>query len=271
MPTATINGLELHYERHGDAGEPLVLVHGYTGDITDWRHQIAEFAPTHRVLALDHRGHGRSEAPRDRAVYTITNMADDVEALAVHAGFERYHLVGHSMGGCVAQEIVLRSPGRLMSLTLHDSGHQPPSGRPDDVASKVMAHSHRVAEAEGMGAVAELHAKWPAHPNVPAERREEQKARLARMSVDGFVGAWGALATWEGTANRARGIAVSTLVICGEHDPLMASAKFFAAEIPGAVLAVIAGAAHAPQQEYPEAFNLALRGHLSRNTGVGAK
>ena len=60
MPKQKVNGLELFYERHGDAGEPLVLVHGYTGDATDWRFQVAEFAPTCRVLVIEHRGHGRS-------------------------------------------------------------------------------------------------------------------------------------------------------------------------------------------------------------------
>ena len=57
MPSATINGVDLYYELHGDSGEPLVLVHGYTGDISDWRHQLPEFSRTHRVLVLDLRGH----------------------------------------------------------------------------------------------------------------------------------------------------------------------------------------------------------------------
>jgi pimeloyl-ACP methyl ester carboxylesterase len=69
LHTSTADGTRLYYERHGDRGEPLVLVHGATGDVTDWRFQIAEFAPTHRVLVMDHRGHGRSDAPSDRAAY----------------------------------------------------------------------------------------------------------------------------------------------------------------------------------------------------------
>src|SRR5688572_32283310 len=122
MPTASINGFEMYFERHGDGGEPLAFVHGFTGDTHDWAAQVAEFAPTHRVLTLDHRGHGRSSAPSDRESYSVMQMADDVEALVASAGFDRYHLVGHSMGGAVAQEIALRSPGRLMSLTPEDTG-----------------------------------------------------------------------------------------------------------------------------------------------------
>ena len=50
----------------GTSGEPLVLVHGYTGDVGDWKDQIPEFSRTHRVLVMDHRGHGKSDAPPDR-------------------------------------------------------------------------------------------------------------------------------------------------------------------------------------------------------------
>jgi pimeloyl-ACP methyl ester carboxylesterase len=75
MPHARINGIDIYFERHGEAGEPLVLIHGYTGDISDWRFQIEAFAPTNRVLVFDNRGHGLSEAPPDRASYTISQMA----------------------------------------------------------------------------------------------------------------------------------------------------------------------------------------------------
>src|SRR5689334_10727057 len=108
MPNAMINGVNLYYERHGENGEPLVFVHGYTGDITDWRYQLPVFSKTHQLLILDNRGHGKSEAPPDRSSYSVLQMADDAEALIAHAGFERYHLLGHSMGGAVVQEIALR-------------------------------------------------------------------------------------------------------------------------------------------------------------------
>jgi pimeloyl-ACP methyl ester carboxylesterase len=89
MPTTTVNGIEMYYERHGERGDPLVLMHGYTGDVTDWRFQLAEFSATHRVLVFDHRGHGRSEAPADRGAYSIDQMSHDAEALIAHAGRSR--------------------------------------------------------------------------------------------------------------------------------------------------------------------------------------
>jgi pimeloyl-ACP methyl ester carboxylesterase len=271
MPFATINGIRMHYELHGEGGEPLVLVHGYTGDVTDWRHQVPEFSRTHRVLVMDHRGHGRSEAPADRSSYTILQMAADVEALAAEAGFERYHLLGHSMGGAVVQEIALRSPGRLMSLTLQDTGYRFEFGRVQAVAAFIAARQ-KLAEEQGMAAVADMPAMAPPPPHMPPERRDEEKVRLSAMSVDGFIGAWQALDAWEGTTDRLSQIAVATMVIYGDLDvPLIEQAKRIAASIPGAVLEVVPEAAHSPQFERPEIFNAALRRHLERNAGGAAK
>jgi pimeloyl-ACP methyl ester carboxylesterase len=264
MPTLTIDGVDLWYEVHGSAGDPLVLVHGYTGDVTDWQHQVLEFARTHRVLALDHRGHGRSQAPRDRSSYTIERMAGDVEAVAEAAGCERFHLVGHSMGGAVAQEIALRRPERLATLTLEDTSYQFRMASNPAVA-RIFESRLRLAEERGMQAVADL-PPLPRPPHLPAARAEEEKRRLARMSVDGFIGGWNALSSWPGTKERAAAIRVPTLVIYGELDAgLLKGAQWLAETIPGAVRAEIPEAGHSPQYERPDLFNAALRAHVERH------
>jgi pimeloyl-ACP methyl ester carboxylesterase len=272
MPTASINGVELYYELHGEGGEPLVLVHGYTGDVTDWRHQLPEFSKTHRVLIMDHRGHGRSQAPPDRSAYSIRQMAADVEALIALAGFERYHLLGHSMGGAIAQEIALRSPGRLISLTLHDTSHRFDIGR-SEIVRKFIEQRNRLAEEQGMAAIVALPSLAPPPPHMTQERKAETDLRLAGMSVDAYIGAWQGLDGWEGATERARRIAAPTMVVYGELDakPLIDASLYLAAEIPGAVLEVVPEAAHSPQQERPEIFNAALRRHLDRNAGGAAK
>jgi len=130
MPQARINGIDIYFERHGEAGEPLVFIHGYTGDISDWRFQIEASTPT------------------NRASYTIEQMALDAEALAIEAGFERYHLVGHSMGGAIAQEIALASPGRLLSLTLEDTAYSFDLSR-NEMIMKLAAIRKQIAEHRG--------------------------------------------------------------------------------------------------------------------------
>jgi len=238
MASIVLDGIELNFERHGDSGAPLVLVHGFTGDISDWRFQIEAFAPTHRLLVLDNRGHGRSPAPHDPSAYGIGLMADDVEALAAHVGFERYHLVGHSMGGGIAQEIALRHPGKLLSLTLHDTSY---------------CFNHRPLE-------------LPDNPPVlPPERLQYVTERMGRMSSETLLGCWNALQAWSGTEERLSQIDLPTLVICGERDSafIVDGSRRLAELIPGARLCVIPATAHSPQEEEPEAFNAALRSFLS--------
>lgn len=266
MPTTTANGIRLYYEVHGDSGEPLVLVHGYTGDISDWSHQLSEFGDTHRVLAMDLRGHGRSQAPADRSSYTVELMADDVEALVGQVGFERYHLLGHSMGGGVVQEIALRSPQRLLSLTLHDTSFKF-AMKSVPAMEEWRKRRDAMAETEGMAAVADLPPLAPPPPHMPPERLEETKSRLSRMSPDGFVGASQALEDWQGTKSRAAAILTPTLIIYGDLDaPGVARGSARLAElIPNAQVEVIPEAAHSPQLERPELFNRALRRHLQAN------
>ena len=238
MPYVVLDGIELYFERHGESGEPLVLVHGFTGDVSDWRFQIEAFAPTHRLLVLDNRGHGRSPAPRDPSAYGIDVMAADVEALAAHVGFDRYHLVGHSMGGGIAQEIALRRPHKLLSLTLHDTAYR---------------FNHRPLQ-------------LPDNPPLLApDRQQYVMERMGRMSSDTLLGCWNALQQWGGTEERLPQLDARTLIICGERDSalIVDGSRRLADLIPGARLCVIEGAAHLPQEEKPEAYNDALRRFLS--------
>ncbi len=266
MPYAHINGVSIYHELHGDSGEPLVFIHGYTGDITDWRHQLPVFSSRHRILVFDNRGHGRSEAPEDRSGYTVQRMADDAEALAEFVGFDRYHLLGHSMGGGIAQEIALRSPGKLISLTLHSSAPK------FDLASNAQLamwidYRLRVAETQGMRALAEMEAPLPPPPHMPAGRTEETKERLARMSADAFLGAWQGLTEWPGTVGRLAGIATPTLIIYGDLDaePLREGAALMARLIANSRLEVIPETGHSPQWERPELYNTALSSFLAQH------
>jgi len=268
MPFVAINGVNLYYELHGDSGEPLVLVHGYTGDITDWRHLIPEFSRTRRILALDERGHGRSEAPTDRSVYTIPQMSQDVEALVEHVGFDRFHLLGHSMGGGVVQEIALRSPQKLLSLTLQNTSHRFDLEADPEMAAWRDRRFH-LAETQGMTAVANEEPPFPPPPHMPPERLAETKERLSRMSADAFIGSWNGLVEWEGTEGRAHNMRTPTLIIYGDVDtPMLIEGSVKLAQlIPGSVVEVIPETGHSPQWERPALFNAALRRFLEQHAG----
>lgn len=261
MPTAQINGFRMNYQLHGDSGAPLVLVHGYTGDVGDWSDQIPEFSKTHRVLVMDHRGHGDSEGPPDRSTYTIPQMADDIVAIVDHVGFESYHLIGHSMGGAVSQEIALRGAARLITLTLFGTGTDFKIGANPAVV-KYMEARNKLADEQGMSAVAAMSSVFPSPPHVPAGRRDYEKARTLRMSPHGLAGGWNALVNWEGTTDRVKHITTPTLVMAGALEPAVKSTEYMHSQIAGSTILIIPEAGHCPQFERPEIFNAAVRSHL---------
>jgi pimeloyl-ACP methyl ester carboxylesterase len=95
------DGTRLHTEVFGPKdGYPIVFSHGITCALRVWKHQIADLSKDHRVIAFDHRGHGRSEVPR-RHGYSLDHLAGDLQAVldaTLHPG-ERAVIAGHSMGG----------------------------------------------------------------------------------------------------------------------------------------------------------------------------
>jgi pimeloyl-ACP methyl ester carboxylesterase len=269
MPDLTINGVRLNYEQHGESGPDLVFIHGYTGDITDWRHQLPSFSPSFRVTIIDNRGHGLSEAPADRASYTVEQMALDAQAAIDALGIGRYHLLGHSMGGAIVQEMALRAGDRLLSLILQSTTDDFSAAVANPVLQMWRDTRHRIAEQQGMKAVSELVNPFPPPPHMPAERLEETKGRMARMSVDAFIGSWEGLASWPGARERVSAIDVPSLVIYGNLDTgfLVEGSGRLAKSIPGARETIIPETAHSPQWERPQLFNAALGTFLNEVSG----
>ena len=112
----SVDGVRLHTEVFGpEDGYPIVLAHGITCALQVWAHQIAELATHHRVIAFDHRGHGRSGVPPRRGGYSIDHLAADLEAVlaATLAPGERAVLAGHSMGGIAITSWAERHPDRV--------------------------------------------------------------------------------------------------------------------------------------------------------------
>lgn len=121
MSQLEVEGASLSYDdegpRDGD-GAPLVLIHGWTADRHRWDHQMTHFAEKRRVVRLDLRGHGESSGA---GVRTVAELAKDVLALLDHLKIDQAVLVGHSMGGMIAQTIALDHPARVERLVLVNS------------------------------------------------------------------------------------------------------------------------------------------------------
>ncbi|GAX36387.1 alpha/beta fold hydrolase [Nodularia sp. NIES-3585] len=115
MSKVHVNDIDLFYDIKGQ-GEPLLLIAGFLCDHSYWSLIMPSLVDQYQVIRLDNRGMGRSSAPD--SPYSIQQMAKDVAALLDHIGIDQVNVVGHSMGGQIAQELVLTHPGRVKSLIL---------------------------------------------------------------------------------------------------------------------------------------------------------
>jgi pimeloyl-ACP methyl ester carboxylesterase len=111
-------GIKIRYEEQGQ-GEPVVLVHGYMGCLEDWFEGdvFPRLARSHRVIATDCRGHGRSDKPHDPVQYG-REMGHDITRLLDHLSLRRAHIVGYSMGAHAVVQLLSTSPQRLATATL---------------------------------------------------------------------------------------------------------------------------------------------------------
>jgi 3-oxoadipate enol-lactonase len=115
MPTFENDGRPLYYEVHGE-GEPLLAVMGLSADHLAWTLQVPAWSERYKTVVFDNRDVGQSF--RADGPYDVTDMAQDTLALADALGLDRFHLVGMSLGGTIAQQIAITAPERLRSLTL---------------------------------------------------------------------------------------------------------------------------------------------------------
>ena len=115
MPIAPVRNGEIYFEESG-AGEPIILLPGLGHDHTYYAKTVPPLSKLGRVIALDPRGLGRSS--ESAAGYSVEQWAEDVVRLADHLGAARAHLVGSSLGACVALQAALDHPARVASLVL---------------------------------------------------------------------------------------------------------------------------------------------------------
>lgn len=272
---ALASGLELEVLEAGAGGRPLLLVHGFTGakeDFADHLDGVAALGGGWHVVAPDLRGHGASSHPVGPEAYTLAAMAGDLLELADALGWTRFTLLGHSMGGMVAQLAALAAGGadRLDALVLMDTAHGPLGGIDDDL----IALGKAVIADGGMPALVAAQRDLPgaldtpAHLRVTAERpgyAEYGEAKAMACCGDMWVGVIDEIVTTQ--ADRVDDLAglagLPVLVVVGEQDaPFLPHAERMAAAIAGARLAVVPDAGHSPQFESPEAWFEVIRGFL---------
>jgi pimeloyl-ACP methyl ester carboxylesterase len=248
------NGVDLHYHQQG-SGEDLVMLCGLGDDLTAWEAQLPAFADRYRVTVIDNRGVGRSSLPPGE--FTVRDLAADAAAALDALAISNARIAGFSMGGAIAQELVLARPDVVASLVIVGSWCR--SDRFLQETIRGAAWSAGVADDARSWLYSFL--VWVYSPAVFADGRIDAivDAALANpypQQTEAFLRTARAILTHD-TADRLAAISVPTLVVVGSDDLLCPPrhARAIAERISGARLVELPGQAHQPFQEDPEAFN----------------
>jgi pimeloyl-ACP methyl ester carboxylesterase len=253
-------GFHVHYQDDGDPTLPLlVLLHGFGDSYTSWEGWVHALQGRFHIISLDFPGHGLTRAPAG-TVLSGPALADFVDVFAEKLALPKFALAGNSMGGGAAWQVAVRHPQRLNALILADAAgfpnEQPPGETP--LAFRILRYSWGRTLLQNIdnrpliesGLKVDVYDKALITPALVDRWSEFQRApghRAILMSVD-----FASLAQADPAV--LHGIAVPTLVLHGENDPLIepASAHKFVAAIPGAKLVMYPQVGHLPQIEIPE-------------------
>lgn len=118
MPTSRVNGVRIHWEITGDAGAPIVLVHGSWGDHDNWAAVVPAFSQSFRVLTYDRRGHSLSERPAGQG--SVRDDVADLAALLEECRHAPAHVVGNSFGATIVLRLAAERPDLFRTLVVHE-------------------------------------------------------------------------------------------------------------------------------------------------------
>jgi len=234
-----VNGISLHYEKYGQGGMPLLLIHGNGGRIVGLECQIAHFSTSRRVIIADSRDHGLSGSTGNRLTYE--QIADDLAALLTELKIDKADVLGHSDGGIVALLLAIRHPQRVNRVV-----SSAPNLRPDTTAVRqefLESVRQQSAEAVSMLAKGDASRDW-----------KRRKRQLDMMLEEPHI-----------SHEDLQRISAPTLIIGADSDamPLSHFVEIYE-HIPQAQLFIIPGATHLMHRLEQELYNLVASRFLDR-------
>jgi pimeloyl-ACP methyl ester carboxylesterase len=229
VPFARSQGLSIHYAVEGE-GPPLVLQHGFSGTLQRWywAGYVEALKSRYRLILPDARGHGRSDKPHDPAAYTLEAQAADVAAVMDHAGVEKAHYWGFSMGGRIGFALARDFPGRIERLVI--GGAHP--------YARVLPESDRVDGRDPDLFVRRLYGRTGAALDaLPPEVRNE-------LFANDFIALAAGMGDWPSLEDVLPKMRMPCLLYVGDRDPYLEKMVRVAASIPDARFFVLPGLDH---------------------------
>jgi pimeloyl-ACP methyl ester carboxylesterase len=234
----------------GSTGDTIVLVHGVGLDRTMWDLQMAALAPKYRVVRYDLLGHGQSA---DQPISDIRTFIEQLKELLASLSIDRFHLIGLSMGGVIAQGFAGRHSDRLKTMILMNTVY-----RRDTTELTGMRSRLALTREQGLGPVADAAlSRWfdsAFHAAFP-ERVAIIRQKMLSNRLEPYIAAYSALIDADAIIQDAlTQVTCPTLVIAGEHDPGSTPeiARRMVADLRHGELLILPGLHHLTPWEAPE-------------------
>lgn len=268
--TIPVNDFNLSYDDLGEAGIPVIFLHGYPFSKAMWKQQLEFLQATNRVIACDVRGFGKSTY--EQSSLSIDLFADDLLTFMYKLHIEKAIICGLSMGGYIALNAMKRFPGHFEALILCDTQCIADSPAVKEKRYKVIDDIN----VNGVKNFNEEFIKSVFHKDTLSNKKELVEtlrtvvfANSQQIITAGLV----ALAERSETCSTLGAIDIPTLIICGREDEVtpLAQSDFMHQLIEGSIMHVIDNAGHVSNLEQPDEFNQQLLDFLTAHSTVEMK
>jgi pimeloyl-ACP methyl ester carboxylesterase len=263
------NGIEINYELSGQ-GDCLVLIHGFSDNLTMWYNQLPDFSKQYKILSYDVRGHGQTETPEGN--YSMELFADDLYALLKDLDIDKACVLGYSMGGRIGLNFALKHPEMTTGLVFANSGVM---GSDIEISTEELKQMEEqrtqmigILESGDIETIAEVMAQFSMSPGFSEKKPDifqEYKSVKLKNDPHHYAPIMQALMSAMGNPPDLSQLKCPALVIAGEHDGFMSLdvAKSMEAAIPDATISIFP-TGHASAIETPAAFNQAVLDFMER-------
>ncbi|WP_044340359.1 2-succinyl-6-hydroxy-2,4-cyclohexadiene-1-carboxylate synthase [Rossellomorea aquimaris] len=254
-----VNDIRYFVEVKGE-GEPLVFLHGFTGDTTTWSRITDRLSSTFTCVSIDLIGHGRTEAPEDFSRYTMDHVSNDLDSILSALEVDQAIFIGYSMGGRTALHFAMRYPQKVKALILESAS---PGLKTGEERMERRKKDHALADRimrEGMEAFVDFWEEIPLFASQKRlndeERAEIRKQRLGQSplglsnSLKGM--GTGAQDSWW---DKLAGLSIPVHLLVGEMDQKFVQiAKEMKKLNPDFQITTISNTGHAIHVEEPRKF-----------------